>query len=401
MTALAVETTLQELEHYPVDAGPVLSVYLLTDPSTQPGRNLHAQFSDLMRALQQQLTGAPEALEEVERLVPAVQEAIEMLGTPPRGTAIFAAQGGDFVRTVRVPVRVKPAAYWGRTPYLRPLLAALDEFERTLVVLLDKERARFFRVFLQQIEEIAEIEDVHPARHRQIGGAPSHIGVDWRQGGWARGAIPRHEEMHVLWHAKRAADALARLADRERVDRVLVGGTPEVVAEFLRLLPRPLRGRVAGEVHAPMYAPASEVLAAVQAREEEAERAAEERLIDDLIEQVGTGYGLFGLVDVVAAVNEQRVYVLAFAEGQRAEGSRCERCGLLATEPDLARCPACGGPMVRVADLVEALAERVTDMDGRVEEVRGHAAERLRERGGIAALTRYALRAAPATTEPA
>lgn len=401
MTALAVETILQELEHYPADAGPVLSVYLLTDPSTQPGRNLHAQFSDLMRALQQQLTGTPEALEEVGRLVPAVQEAIEMLGTPPRGAAIFAARGGEFVHTVHVPVRVKPAAYWGPTPYLRPLLAALDEFERTLVVLMDKERVRFFRVFLQQIEEIADLEDVHPARHRQTGGAPSHVAVDWRQGGWARGGLPRHEEMHVLWHAKRAADTLARLADRERVDRVLVGGTPEVVAEFLRLLPRPLRGRVAGEVRAPMYAPASEVLAAVQAREEEAERAAEERLIDDLIEQVGTGYGLFGLPDVVAAVNEQRVYLLVIAEGLQAEGSHCERCGLLAIEPELPACPACGGPMVRVGDLIEALAERVMEMDGRVEEVRGRAAERLRERGGIAALTRYALRAAPAASEPA
>jgi hypothetical protein len=401
MTALAVETTVQELENYPADAGPVLSVYLLTDPTTQPGRNLHAQFSDLMRALKDQLAAVPEAWEEVERLLPAVQAALEALGAPPRGTAIFAARGGDFVRTVRVPVRMKPAAYWGRTPYLRPLLAALDEFERTLVVLLDKERARFFRVFLQQIEEIAEMEDVHPARHRQTGGAPSHIGVDWRQGGWARGAIPRHEEVHVLWHAKRAADALARLADRERVDRVLVGGTPEVTAEFLRLLPRPLQDRVAGEVHAPMYAPASEVLAAVQAREEEAERAAEERLIDDLIEQAGTGYGLFGLADVVAAVNEQRVYLLVVAEGMQAQGSRCEQCGLLATEPDLAACPACGGSMVRVADLVEALTERVLDMHGRVEEVRGRAAERLRARGGIAALARYALRTAPTAAEPA
>lgn len=401
MTALAVETTVQELENYPADAGPVLSVYLLTDPTTQPGRNLHAQLSDLMRALKDQLAAVPEALEEVERLLPAVQAAIEALGAPPRGAAIFAARGGDFVRTVRVPVRMKPAAYWGRTPYLRPLLAALDEFERTLVVLLDKERARFFRVFLQQIEEIAEIEDVHPARHRRTGGAPSHIGVDWRQGGWARGAIPRHEEMHVLWHAKRAADALARLADRERVDRVLVGGTPEVTAEFLRLLPRPLQGRVAGEIHAPMYAPPSEVLAAVQAREEEAERAAEERLLDDLIEQAGGGRGLFGLADVTAAVNGQRVYLLVVAEGMQAQGSRCERCGLLTTEPELAECPACGGPMVRVADLVEALSERVLDMNGRVEEVRGHAAERLRARGGIAALARYVVSAAPAASESA
>lgn len=395
MTTLTVETTVQELEHYPAEAGPVLSVYLLTDPTTQPGRNLHAQFSDLARALKAQFADAPATEEEIERLLPFVAREIEALGTPPRGMAVFAAQGGAFVRTVRVPVRVKPAIYWGATPYLRPLLAALDEFERTLVVLLDKERARFFRVFLQQIEEIADIEDVHPARHRQTGGAPSHVGVDWRQGGWARGAIPRHEEMHVLWHAKRAADTLARLADRERVDRILVGGTPEVVAEFRRLLPKPLQSRVAGEIHAPMYAPPSEVLAAVQSAEEAAERAAEERLIDDLIEQVGSGRGLFGLADVTAAVNERRVYLLVVAEGMQAVGSRCARCGLLSTDTDIPACPACGGAMARVADLVEALAERVLDLNGRVEEVRGHAAERLHARGGIAALARYALETAP------
>ncbi len=399
MTTGTVETIVQELEHYPAEAGPVLSVYLLTDPTTQPGRNLHAQCSDLIRALKAQFTDAPDTQEEIERLLPVVVREIEALGTPPRGVAIFAAQGGEFVRTVPVPVRVKPAIFWGATPYLRPLLAALDEFERTLVVLLDKERARFFRVFLERIEEIADIEDVHPARHRQTGGAPSHVAVDWQQGGWARGAIPRHEEMHVLWHAKRAADALARLADRERVDRILAGGTPEVVAEFRRLLPKPLRGRVAGEVHVPMYAPPSEVLAAVKVAEEAAERAAEERLIDDLVEQVGSGRGLFGLADVTAAVNEQRVYLLVVAEGMQAPGSRCARCGLLSTQAEATVCPACGEPMTRVTDLVEALAERVLDQNGRVEEVRGHAAERLQARGGIAALARYAVSAASAGSE--
>jgi hypothetical protein len=274
---------------------------------------------------------------------------------------------------------------------VRPLLAALDEDERTIVVLIDKERARFFRVFLGQIAEIEDIEDVTPARHRQLGGAWGYpSSSDWVRGGWAETGRARHEEMHVHWHARRTVDTLADLAGQERVDRILAGGTPEVVAEFKRLLPKALRGRIAGEVRAPLYAPVSTVLTAVQAVSEEVERAGEERLIADLLEEIGTGRAVAGPAAVVDAVCDGRVYALVFAAGLNLAGARCLNCANLTLDVETANCPACGGALQQEPDLTEVLALRVLAQGGRIEEVRGPAAERLSPHAGIIALVRYA-----------
>ncbi len=372
---LPIEKALQELREFqPLGSG-VLSVYLLTDPSTAPGRNVDAQFKDLLRELSSQLKNSPNALEQLSREAEVVGKLLASLRNPSRGLAVFSCSPHNLLQSVAIPVRAIPNAYWGDRPYLLPLLRALDEFERTIVVLLDKERARMFRVWLDQIEEVLSFEDPVPGKHEQ--------------GGWAQARYQRHHETHVLWHVRRAVDLLGQLAEIERVDRILLGGTPEPMAEFRRLLPRPLRERVATEVRVPVYARASEVLATVIEVQEATERAEEERLLDQTEEWIGTGQAVTGPANVLQAVLEQQVFLLVFGQRVQFDGSHCERCGLLALAPNLDLCPACGGQMHYIADLVERMAQRVLDQGGRVEEVRGPAAERLQQLGGIAALLRY------------
>ena len=45
--------------------------------------------------------------------------------------------------------------------------------------------------------------------------------------------------------------------------------------------------------------------------------------------------------------------------------------------------------MKAVSDFIDRAAERVLELDGKVEEVRGPAPERLQEAGGIGALLRF------------
>jgi peptide chain release factor subunit 1 len=363
------------------------------DPSTGLGNNLHAQFLDLMQRLRARVGPQTTPDEQLRQDSAAVEQHLAQLGTPPHGLALFSCAAHAFFREVRLPVRVRPNAYWGETPYLRPLLAVLDEFERTIVVLVDKEKARFFRVFLQQIEEIADLIEPTPAKHRQHGGAWAYPpGPDWTRGGWSDSGIVRHEETHVLWHARHAVATLARLTAQERVDRVIIGGTPEVLAEFRRLLPRPLRMRVVEEdLRVPLFARPAEVLAAVQELTERAERVAEVRVIDDLCEALGTGRAVAGPAAVVDAVLGQRVYLLIIGADARLQGRTCTRCTYLAPRPAPDTCPICGGVTHHTPDLIEHLIQRVLEQGGRVEEVRGTAAERLEALGGIAALQRYVL----------
>ena len=174
----------------PGDTGPgVLSLYLLTDPTSGPGRNLHAQVTDLAHELRATVRGAPEEVrraldDQIERL----RTLLDQPGTRPRSLAIFASPAWETVRQVRLMTRFLPEAHWGPRPYLAPLLAALDEHERMLVLLIDKAQARVFDIFADEIERVCRFASDVPPHHREVGGAPSHLSPEWSQGGWGRWA---------------------------------------------------------------------------------------------------------------------------------------------------------------------------------------------------------------------
>ncbi len=84
----------------------------------------------------------------------------------------------------------------------------------------------------------------------------------------------------------------------------------------------------------------------------------------------------------------QRVWQLVYTEGFNSQGSQCTNCqGLLATENK--PCDHCGRPVRAVNDVIQLAAERVFDLEGKVEQVRGPAAARLKDVGSIGAILRF------------
>jgi peptide subunit release factor 1 (eRF1) len=95
-----------------------------------------------------------------------------------------------------------------------------------------------------------------------------------------------------------------------------------------------------------------------------------------------------GLDDTLLALQEWRVWQLIYADGFASRGAQCTNCGaLLAQETN--SCGYCGEAVRVVDDLIELAAARVMEMQGKVELVRGPAAMRLKEAGGVGALLRF------------
>ena len=396
---LPIEMTLLSLESIPEDGDPILSLYLLTDPSTALGRNLHAQLSAVGQSLKHDLGPDGAAVELLERELDDARIFLDSLGESPRSLAIFSSAARGLFKSIPLSMRVGPEAFWGSAPYLRPLFAALDEFEPTMVVLLDNERARLFRVFLEQIEQVEEFEDHVPGKHRQSGGAWAPPPGTWAQGGWGDAGIQRRHEQYVRAHARHAVDALVSQAASEPFDRLVLGGSQEALVEFRRLLPRRFRSRVAGEMHLRVNASPGEILSAVRKLSEQHERLEEQHLIEELAESLGQEMAVVGAAEVAQAVTQRQAYVLVFARDTRVSGGVCEQCHVVAVPPFGERCLGCGGDIRRVADLVEHLLRRVLAAGGRIEEVRGPAAERLSQLGGIGAFLRYSVAGAEAAAE--
>lgn len=389
---------LERLTRFHSDVDPIVSLYLDLRPQERDKRRLASRLNNLIRQTEADLAGEPKDRLEAFRkemdhlrdwlttkpdLPGLTKEEKEHLpdwttlkaDLPGRGLVVFSAAALNLWQVFTLPVPVKDRLLVSDRPYLRPLLTLIDEYERYLVVLLDKQQARLFITYLGAIEECTELE--------------SELVPHTRAGGLSAPNYQRHHETHVLWHVKRVVKAADRLWRRELCDWLVVGGNPEAVAQLLPHLPKAMMERLAGEIRVAVEAPLTAVLAETLLVEEEVERRTEAERVEQLLTAaLGHGPGVLGLEETLTAIVAGNVLTLVVEEDFAQPGFECPNCGNLGAH-ETRRCPLCDQRVDPQADVVERAGERALAQDATLEVLRGANRLALADHGHIGALLRY------------
>lgn len=359
---------------------PVLSLYLNVDPSD--AANLNRGFETRAKALLAELRRQvddpqrPQFDEDAQRVLSFVSG----YGPSAKGIVAFCDRSKEFFWNEEVQTPLLSRAYWDESPYVRPLLEQLDEHERYGVIVADRGQARLFTVFMGSITEHA-LAPVNPGSRRVKSSGSDH--------GWSQMQIQRKEDVHTHRHLKHVAHEAVRLAAPERFDRLILAGPTQVTTQLQRLLPRRLQTRVVARLPMEPNLPPSEVLERTREVERQIERQREQELVDELITTAAKDEGaVTGIDRTVEAVQEGRLWQLVYVDGYAAEGRRCRECGALTTH-QRESCPFCSGPLEVQDDMVDMAARRTFELGGRIEQVKGPAADRLRQAGGIGGLLRF------------
>ncbi len=373
---------LEDLIHRDVQPdGRVLSVYLNVDQSQAANlnRGFTAALKAQLRQIEQQLDDDKlrrEFAEDAQRVV----QTVAAYQPRARGLAIFCDASRDFFWRRELSIGVENHARWDERPYLRPLIEALDEYERYAVVLVSREQARLFTVYLGEIEEHREIFSENKIKRIKSPGnenARSQINIQRRDG------------EHAQRHMREVAEALEEFAARRPFDRLIVAGPHEVTREFQGLLSKRMQSLVVSSLALPIEATEQQVLTETRRIEESVERAAESAMVADLITRAAKdAQAVLGAVPVLEALRMGRIMKLVYAHGHTCPGRQCTNCeSLFAGE--VQSCPYCGGNVREVPDVVSRLVDRVVDSGGGAENVRGAAADALKAAGGIGAFLRF------------
>jgi peptide chain release factor subunit 1 len=366
---------LAELQETPPPAGGVLSVYLDTSPGRIAGQAHLLAYRDACKAIRASLPDAERTAFEAAAAQAEGYLSGSFAPTAP-GLALFASGQADYFFALPLPRRPVDDLAWAEQAELEPLHELVDEYERIAVLLFDKERARLFTIFMGAVEERHALEDEVPGKQAT--------------GGWfalAQTRYARHHEDHVLRHAKRTIALLQRVLRAHPFDRLVLGGPDEAVSLLRQHLPRPLRRRLAGTLDLELFASEEQIRRAALEVAERLERAAEQAMLDELLESSGSAYVALGVESTLEALAERRIHLLLLADTFAASGSECRRCGRLSATAG--SCPACGGPTEPLASLREGLLQQAVEQGARIEVVAGTAAARLAEHGGIGAWTRF------------
>lgn len=369
------------------DGSPVLSVYLNIDP-TLPA-NAKGGYKTLLDQMLDKVKATIEdesITEHFEADSEWIRSRVEHLIPGGKTYVAFCDVSEDFFYEEELPIRLANVVVYEDTPYVRPLIEAMDEYERYGVILLDREKARFFILAMGQIEELEDAINIPPVRHRKTTGS-DHMRSQM--------VFQRRAETWSAWFLKELAERLQDLTVRYQLPHLILMGPPEVTAEFFRLLPRSLQERVVDRIRMSVKAPEKEVLEACLPVIEKRERAIEEKLVRDMITAASKSgstveKAVMGLNGVLDAVNQGRVYLLVYPSGYAVSGYYCPKCEVLLDHvPEDESCPYCSADLEEMDDIIWLASEKVLTSKGRIEEVKSPEAKKyLEENGFIGAFLR-------------
>ncbi len=365
--AMITEDHIRALEREHQWAPPVVSFYVNTDRGDTEGRSMLASLWHLLKTADVSLARCltPERAAARERLhadvTPRVLAFLEREVEPVpaiRSMAAFASLGAPLadkpaeLLAYTLPRPVRSQVHVAATPYIRPLLFLLDQYERYAVLITDRTHARFFTVFLGEIEENVEFTSDTPTHHHERG--------------WSRKRFQRHLDTHILTHVQRATGLAVHLLRTLPTHRLILGGDGEIIHRIRHELPEDLRPRIVGtfpvDARASVHELCKRTLVIARQAEEREERAAVQRLRDALAHR---GHAVQGLPATLDALTARRALLLAVARGYRAPGALCPNCSALLLSPK--PCPHCRAASTPVEDIVEHAIERAYHNDVTIE----------------------------------
>ena len=360
---------LRELLNYQA-RNAVLSVYLNTDPAEGSPETYKLHLRSMLKEL--------EVREDIDAVTRYIEHEHDWSG---RSVAVFSCIPENFFRAYSIAVPLRSRVRFDLRPYVKPLADLFDSYSGYGIVLIDKQKARFFYFNLGELVEKEGITGESVKRTKR-GGGSQQAG---RKGGSA--GLTDYINEVADRNIKDAVDAAARFFKENNVRRIMIGGSEDTIAQFRAQLPKAWQSLVIGVFPISMNASHNDILERAMRTGAEAEVRREAQLASAIITNAAKERGgVIGLQDTLLAIYEGRVQTLLIRDGYREPGSRCTSCGYLSGEV-LEVCPYCGEEVEQISDAVELAVRRVMRIGGEVEVVDSDS--NLGEFDSIGALLRY------------
>ncbi|MFL5403311.1 MAG: hypothetical protein ACJ8BF_10890 [Gemmatimonadales bacterium] len=291
------------------------------------------------------------AADAVLRDLDRIQQFLRAPGNlpPTQGLAVFACEGIELFETVPLPVVHRSRLAINGSPLIRELASVEEEFGRLLTVVLDRTAARFFEVTAYQTNELPGL------RADSTRGKKFHADQDGR-GGWGEHTYHNRIREEKQRHYEAIARELFAIDRRQPAHGIVLAGPGPEAGAVEPFLHSYLAERLIGTVRLnPKDVTLASVHAATLAVREGYERASERELVHEMLEGIGTGWGLNGLRPTLRALSRGQVRSLLVNADASEPGFRCGDSGRLALTPR--ECRGEGEPIPALDVVDDAIEE--------------------------------------------
>jgi peptide chain release factor subunit 1 len=295
-----------------------------------------------------------------------------------RGRAVFACSAQNFWKEYELPPHLGTTHIYLQPRFqLKPLAALLGAQPALCVVMLDRQRARFFDLRLDDLRERGAI--VH-----MLSRSASSYGYNGYEGGHAE----RRVAEEALQHFKAVSERLLADFEKGTWERLIVGCQDANWPEFESHLHPYVKQRLIGRFSADVASVSNEEIrnhAGALLNQWITERAST-KASEALEFAKADGRGVAGLRRVLQALEAGEVQSIFLGENYSAQAVQCLHCGHLDAHL-VASCVACGHPTHELTDVCDAIIPIAIRRDIELFYLKEH--DGLDRAGNIAALLRF------------
>jgi len=303
--------------------------------------------------------------------------AENLRGNQARAKAIFACGANNFWREFDLPAQLPGTqVFVNKRFHLKPLAMLLGAQPKICVAIVDRQRARFFDLRLDELQERDELFRALP-RRRGDG-----------YGGYNGGHAERHVANEAMHHLKTVADRLKAEAEKGAFEKLVVGCHDTNWAELETHLHPYVRHRLIGRFACDVPAIREEAIRqrAVAIVNEWQEQRRHDMLLETLNHARSNGRGATGLRRVLRSLELGEIQMLFLGENYTARAVECTNCGYIDAHV-VSFCAVCGHPTREMEDVCEALIPKAIRQDIELFYVKDDS--ELDRVGNIAAMLRF------------
>jgi peptide chain release factor subunit 1 len=268
-------------------------------------------------------------------------------GNQARARAVFACGGRNFWREFDLPSQLPGTQLFvNRQFHLKPLALLLGAQPRLWVVLADRQKARFFDLWLEDLKEREGMFRTPPARQ---GRSDGYAGYD---GGHAQ----RRIQDEALHHFKAVAEHLSAAFEKGMFEKLIIGCHDTSWHELEAQLHPYVKQRLLGHFPVDLSRVTNEQIREQASRilRESLDQRCKELAKEAISQAKSNARGVTGLRRVLKSLELGEVQTLLIGDKFSHLAVECTNCGHLDAHM-IKQCPVCGHETREIEDVTEAI----------------------------------------------
>ncbi len=261
------------------------------------------------------------------------------------GMAIFSCSGTNYWQEFSLVKSPRSQIVFNQNPFVRPLSAILDEYNRVCVLTLDRKSAKWYEIYMGEIRLLDSM----------AGDVPSKV----REGGWEgynSKRIERHIESLLHEFFKNAANRTFSLMKKNGFNWLFLGCTEEYCQALEPLFHPYVKKKVKAHLKLKPADSQDKILKATLEIKDKLKKQEKQDLIDSFFTELNRdGLAVSGLTNTLRSLNQGKVQALLITRHFSQQGKKCLKCGFLFSEDSV--CPSCQKKTDSMLDIIDEAVE--------------------------------------------